>query len=155
MIPPRGRPGPAPPPASRAAPSTRGAAGPRLLQVRERGRLLGPQQGLVPRLRGTVLRGVHAPGDGLHVGGVQVPGLHRPARGRVQAGRDGARVARAVAAAQRGGGGAGHEERAEVRGESAAGGGRVRQRVKAVTRGPRGASGVCPCPPSRLRPGFY
>jgi len=59
-----------------------------------------------------------------------------------------ARVACAAAAAQRGGGGAGHEEQAGVRGESAVGGGR--QRIKAITGGARGASGV-PCSPSRLR----
>ena len=110
--------------------------------MRERGRLLGPRQGVLPRLRGAVLRGVRAPGDGLHAGGAQVPGLHRPARGRGQAGRAGARVARAAAPAQRRRGGAGHEERARVRREPAAGGGRVRQRVKAVAGGARGAAGV-------------
>jgi hypothetical protein len=110
--------------------------------VREGGRLLGPRQGVVPRLRGAVLRGVRAPGDGLHAGGPQVPGLHRPACGRVQAGRAGARLPRAAAAAQRGGGGAGHEERTGVRGQPAAGGRRVRQRVKAVAGGARGAAGV-------------
>jgi hypothetical protein len=51
-------------------------------------------------------------------------------------------AARAPAAAQCGGGGAGHEERAGVRGQLAAGGRRVHQRVKAVTGGARGAAGV-------------
>jgi hypothetical protein len=60
----------------------------------------------------------------------------------------------APASAQCGGGGAGHEDRAGVRGQPAAGERRVHQRVKAVTGGARGAAGV-PCPPSRLRPGFY
>jgi hypothetical protein len=95
----------------------------------------------VPRLRGAVLRGVRSPGDGLHAGGPQVPGLHQPACGRVQAGHAGVRLARATAAV-RGGGGAGHEEPMGVRGQPAAGGRRVRQRVKVVAGGARGAAGV-------------